>query len=69
MDEQEVLNCLRTMDDIRQQQALLMLRALAQDFPRDSACAKLPPRLSLVAPSIVPAALVCDGLRERLKNG
>lgn len=45
MVEQEVLDCLRAMDDAHQQQALIILRALAREFP---ASAKKRPSLSLV---------------------
>lgn len=46
VDEQEVLASLRAMDDAHQQQALVIIRALAREFPRGERAA-----LSLVRTS------------------
>lgn len=57
IDEQEFLNDFRAMDDARQKQMAMAIKALATQFPRKS-----PPQLSLVR------SLVRDGLREGLQN-
>lgn len=59
IDEQAALESLRAMDDARQQQAMMILSALAREFPR-----REPARLSLVAP----APLRGDDLRKRVQN-
>lgn len=58
IDEQEFLNDFHAMDDTRQQQMALVIKALGIEYPR-----KAQPKLSLVRPIRSP-----DSLGEGLQN-
>lgn len=55
--DNEILNSIHAMDEVRQQQAKVMLRAMALNFPRDAG-----PKLSLVREVVRP--VVGDRLGE-----
>jgi hypothetical protein len=63
--DNEILNSVHAMDEVRQQQAKVMLRAMALNFPRDSG-PNVPrdagPKLSLVRQVVRP--VIGDRLGE-----
>jgi hypothetical protein len=58
IDEQALLDDFRAMDETRQRQMAIAIKALAAQYPRTK-----PTRLSLVRP-----VSINDGLREGLQN-
>jgi hypothetical protein len=57
-DDQQLLRDFHAMDDVRQQQIRMAIKALAAEFPRRAAL----PRLTLVG------SIIRDSAREGLQN-